>query len=94
MANYIVRRLLIGSVTLLFITFLIYGLIRSMPGDPLLVVMEQMDPGRKLNPEDIRRMRAAFGLDKPWPVAYVQWLGNLARGDLGHSLSRRCPSRG
>lgn len=91
MANYIVRRLLIGAVTLLLITFLIYGLVRSMPGDPLLVAMEQMDPGRKLNPEDFRRMREAFGLDKPWPVAYVEWLGNLAQGDLGRSLSRKVP---
>ena len=34
MFDYVVRRLLIGSVTLLFITFLIYGLARMMPGDP------------------------------------------------------------
>lgn len=91
MLNYLIRRMLISAGTLLLITFLVYGLIRCMPGDPLLVSMEQLDPSKKFNPEDIRRMRESYGLDKPWPVAYVEWLGNLARLDLGNSLPRKEP---
>jgi peptide/nickel transport system permease protein len=91
MLNYLVRRLLLGALTLLLITFVIYGLIRSMPGDPLLVAMEQIDPGRDINRADIERMRKTFGLDKPWPQAYVNWALGLLRLDLGNSLSRNVP---
>lgn len=91
MAAYLLRRLLIGSMTLVLISFIIYALIRAMPGDPLSVQLHQMDPSRELNLEDIERMRKTYGLDKPWPQAYLQWLGNLARLDLGRSLSRKQP---
>ena len=36
-------------------------------------------------------MKRAYGLDKPWPEAYVRWLGNLAQLDLGRSFSRKQP---
>ena len=36
-------------------------------------------------------MKAAYGLDKPWYQAYFVWLGNVARGDLGRSISRKAP---
>jgi peptide/nickel transport system permease protein len=73
------------------ITMFIYGLIRAMPGSPLLVQMSQMDPSRELNEADLERMEKAFGLDKPWYQAYGTWVGNLARRDMGQSLSRKTP---
>ena len=91
MSVYLIRRLLIGALTLLLITLLIYVLIRAMPGDPLLVQLERMGPGQEFNQEDIERMRAAYGLDKPILVAYVEWLGKLVQLDLGTSLSRHLP---
>jgi len=91
MTTFLIRRLLVGSLTLLLITFLMYGLIRSMPGDPLLVQMEQMQPGKKLNMADVERQRAAWGLDKPWPLGYAHWLSRLAHFDLGVSPSRHMP---
>ena len=59
MIHYIIRRLLLGMLTLLLITLFIYGLIRAMPGSPLLVQMAQMDPSRELNEEDLKRMEKA-----------------------------------
>ena len=88
MYHYLARRLLIGLLTLLLITFLAYGLIRMMPGDPLLVKMQALDPGKEMRMEDIERMREMFGLNDPWYVAYFKWLGNLLQGNLGASLSR------
>ena len=88
MTSYIVRRLLLGLLTLLFITFFVYGLIRLMPGDPILVKLEMVDPGRTMRAEDIERMREEFGLNDPWYVAYVNWLGKAVRGDLGESISQ------
>jgi peptide/nickel transport system permease protein len=88
MINYFVRRFLLGLVTLLLITFLVYGLIRMMPGDPLLMKLEAASPDRPIRIEDIERMRAIFGLNDPWYVAYWHWLGNILRGDFGDSISR------
>jgi len=91
MLNYLSRRLLLGAVTLLLITFVIFGLVRNMPGTPLTFQLGEVDPSRKIRQEDIERMEKAYGLDKPWPTAYVQWAGNLARLDLGRSISRKQP---
>jgi peptide/nickel transport system permease protein len=91
MLSFLVRRLAIGALTLLLITFLIFGLIRSMPGTPLTVDNAELDPSRQMTPERIRELEAAYGLDKPWPLAYCKWLGNVARGDLGRSFSRKQP---
>ena len=38
MINYIIRRLLLGALTLVLITFLIYALIRNIPGTPLTLL--------------------------------------------------------
>ncbi len=89
MLSYFVRRTLIGLLTLALITFLIYGLIRAMPGSPM--TGEMMDPSRRLNPADIARMERAFGLDKPWYQAYGVWLTNLVQLDMGRSLHQKQP---
>ncbi|MEQ8846907.1 ABC transporter permease [Botrimarina sp.] len=91
MLDYLIRRLLLGLGTLLLITFVVYGLIRLMPGDPLLVALESMGPDAQTSNEDIERMREMFGLNDPWYVAYFRWLGKTLTGDLGTSLSRNAP---
>lgn len=88
MAQYIARRLLIGAFTLLLITFLVYILVRLMPGDPAKVGIGE-DPSRKLSPADFAELRAYYGLDKPWYVSYLTWLGNVVRFDLGPSFVQK-----
>jgi peptide/nickel transport system permease protein len=90
MATYLLRRVLLGVLTLLVITCFVYGLARAMPGTPLTVQLGE-DPSRKLNPEDQERLRRIYGLDKPWYMGYAQWLGNVVRGDLGRSITRKQP---
>jgi peptide/nickel transport system permease protein len=90
MITFLTRRLLLGILTLLVITCFVYGLARAMPGTPLTAQMGE-DPSRKLNPEDQERLRRIYGLDKPWYAGYAQWLGNVARGDLGRSITRKQP---
>jgi peptide/nickel transport system permease protein len=88
MWNYLARRLLLAVLTLWLVTFLVYGLIRSMPGDPTLVQLEQMGPKAKLRSEDLEQLKRIYGLDKPWPQAYAEWLGRLFQLNLGNSFSR------
>ncbi len=91
MTSYIVRRLLIGCVTLTLITFLVYGLIRNMPGTPLTLDTAESDPSKRISQRDYELLQKAYGLDKPWYTAYFHWLGNLAQLDLGQSIKERKP---
>jgi len=91
MLTYLIRRLFIGAFTLLVITFVIFGLIRSMPGTPLTANMAEQDPSKQLSAAQIKQLEAAYGLDKPWPQAYVHWVGNVLRGDFGHSYASKQP---
>ncbi|MEQ8786863.1 MAG: ABC transporter permease [Pirellulaceae bacterium] len=88
MLNYIIRRLFIGLITLWLITFVVYGLIRAMPGTPVDNQMAMLDPSKEISQADRERMEKLYGLDKPWYVAYFVWIGNVARGDLGNSIPR------
>ncbi|HZZ74241.1 MAG TPA: ABC transporter permease [Pirellulales bacterium] len=85
MLTYIVRRLLIGLLTLWLITFLVYGLIRNMPGDPTVAAKGGEDPSRKQDVARYEKLKEFYGLDKPWYVAYWIWLGHTLHGDLGYS---------
>jgi len=86
MFNYLVRRVALGLVTLLLITFVVYALIRHIPGTPLTADPAMMNPGKMPSAADIRRWERLYGLDKPWYQAYFVWLGNVVRGDLGRSI--------
>jgi len=91
MLNYVFRRTLLGLLTLLLVTCLIYGLIRAMPGSPLTLSIMEMDPSKRLRPEDLEALRSYYGLDKPWYVAYVSWLKSVLSGDLGQSFLFKKP---
>lgn len=88
MTAYLIRRIAIGLLTLLVITFGIYALIRHIPGTPLTADPAMMDPSKQLTPDEIVRLNRLYGLDKPWYQAYWIWLGNVARLDLGKSISQ------
>ena len=90
MATYLLRRLLLGCVTLVAITVVVYGLARNMPGNPLTAQFGE-DPSRRITAEDYARMQRAYGLDQSWPEGYLQWARNLLRGDLGRSITRKQP---
>jgi peptide/nickel transport system permease protein len=89
MLSYLVRRFLLAVLTLFIVTLIVYGLIRFMPGTPLTMAQAAMDPSRKLSAEDVKLLEQAYGLDKPWYVAYFYWMGNVLQGDLGKSFKER-----
>ena len=88
MFHYLIRRIGIGLLTLLLITFLVYGLVRHMPGTPLTADPSMMDPSKQITPEEIVRLEKLYGFDKPWYQAYFVWLNNVVRFDLGKSISQ------
>jgi len=94
MANYLIRRLAFAAVTVLFITFFVYALIRMMPGDPTTTEAAALNPDKPISKEDYKRMQRTFGLDQPWYLAYFKWVGNVARGNLSSSFFHKRPVRG
>lgn len=91
MIYYLIRRLLIGLITLVCITFIVYGIIRQMPGDPTTVAINESDPSQALDKTAFKRMRAEFFLDDPFPVGYGHWLRNVVQGKLGRSTYQKQP---
>jgi peptide/nickel transport system permease protein len=89
MIAYLIRRVLIGILTLGVITMIVYVLIRNMPGTPLTVDLGETDPGKRMSEEDYKLAEKAYELDKPIHVAYFRWLNHLVRGDLGKSFRDR-----
>jgi peptide/nickel transport system permease protein len=88
MLQYVIRRILIGVLTLALVTFVIYALIRKMPGTPLTMDPAMMNPNFMPSPEEIARLNRQYGLDKPWYIAYFIWLDNLIHLDMGEALSQ------
>lgn len=87
MIAYIARRLLQMIPLVLGVTFLSFAIINLMPGSPVM----RLRDNPKIRPEAALALEKQLGLDQPWPVRYVQWLGNLAHGDLGVSLYNQLP---
>lgn len=91
MTRYLINRLLIAIPTLIGITILIFLAMRVLPGDPLAVIMSESSGSYVLSEEDLAAARASLGLDKPLYRQYLDWMGEVVRGDLGSSFWTKEP---
>jgi peptide/nickel transport system permease protein len=82
--NYVLRRLLVAIPSLLIASFIVFTLPRLIPGDVVQLMLEEKAYGK-----DLEDLRARLGLNRPVHVQYLDWLGQVARGDLGESLWTR-----
>lgn len=81
MIGLVVKRLIATVPVLLVVAIVIFAVLRLTPGDPATLVA-----GDAASQEQIAEIRRNMGLDQPVPVQFVQWLGNMVRGDFGISL--------
>ena len=84
MRIYIVKRLLQAVPTLLVISFLIFSILYLTPGDPVLLMIGSSETD-SVDPAVYEAVRRDLGLDKPFFVRYVDYIGNAVRGNLGRS---------
>ena len=82
MTAYVVRRLLLMVPVAFLVTIGVFMLIHLSPGDPALILL-----GEDRTPQAIAQIHQQLGLDKPLYVQYLIWLGRLAHGDLGTSIT-------
>jgi ABC-type dipeptide/oligopeptide/nickel transport system permease component len=87
--KYIIRRL-IGAIPVLFgLSIILFAFIHLLPGDPAATIL-----GQHARPELVAAMRARLGLDLPLWQQYVNYLADLAHGNLGNSFVNNRPVLG
>ncbi len=89
MQRYIMIRLLTGLVTLVGVSMIIFIILRIVPGDPAIVVLQQKygeNFEQFVTADQIRDERARIGADRPLPTQYLSWVGGMLRGDFGRSF--------
>ncbi|PYM20190.1 MAG: peptide ABC transporter [Candidatus Rokuibacteriota bacterium] len=86
MRRYVARRIAALVATLVFVSALVFVVVRVLPGDPASIML-----GTEGSPEALARLRDAMGLNRPLPVQYAEWMGGALRGDLGRSLQYDVP---
>jgi len=86
MLSYSIRRLLILIPMLLILSFLVYLGLELTPGDAVsYMISPEMLSG--VSAADLDALRESLGLNDPFMLRYVKWLGGVVQGDFGYSLS-------
>lgn len=88
MANYIMARVLAIIPTILLLLFVVVVLLRLLPGNAVDILLAEQAGGDKVSHD---QLEARLGLDKSLPEAYIDYTGNVLKGDLGNSLWSRKP---
>src|SRR6201993_2745303 len=85
MGQFMIRRTFYALVTLFILSLTIFTVVR-LTGDPVTLLAE---PGARA--EDLDRVRAEWGLDRPWPMQYLAFARNILTGQLGKSFNYEMP---
>ena len=86
MLTFILRRLLSAIPTLVLVSLFVFTLQQLLPGDPVLAMA-----GEERDPAVIEYLRDKYRLNDPVPVQYLNWVGNVLKGDFGTSLRTEQP---
>lgn len=86
MQAYMMRRLVLFFPTLLFLSLIVFVIMRIVPGDPAEAILAGPTGEGSYTQEDLQRLRQTLGLDRPLPVQYAEWLWGMVRLDMGTSL--------
>src|SRR2546425_6260918 len=86
MLTFVTRRLLLAVPVLLGVVFVVMLTIDLLPGDAVTLML-----GEHATKDAVANLRAHLGLDKPFLVRYLDYVGQLLRGDLGRSIQQNRP---
>jgi peptide/nickel transport system permease protein len=85
---FMARRLLLACVVLAIVSVATFSLSHAVPGDPISLILGDRQAD---NPEVRAALERRWGFDKPLPLQYFYYVGNLLRGDWGESIASRTP---
>jgi peptide/nickel transport system permease protein len=86
MLRYAFRRLLALVPVLIGVSVIVFLFLHLIPGDSATAIL-----GEHATADAITQLRAAYGLDQPWPTQYVIFMGHVLQGDLGRSIRSNNP---
>ena len=89
MLAYVLSRLLAVVPVMAVVALVVFSLLYLSPGDPAAVLA-----GDQATLEDIAKLRAALGLDRPFLARFASWIGGVLQGDLGTSVFSNRPVSG
>ena len=81
MLRYALRRILALVPVLIGVSVIVFLFLHLIPGDSATAIL-----GEHATPDAIVQLRAAYGLDQPWPTQYALFVGHILQGDLGRSI--------
>ncbi len=88
MGRFLAQRLPVTLLVLWGVSVLTFVLVATLPGD---MANSLLGTAGSLNQQALLDLREELGLDRPWYVRYVEWLGDLVRGDLGYGATYNAP---
>lgn len=91
MWQYIVKRILLMIPTLLGAALVVFLLMNVVPGDTALLILGTGEQGGDVNLQDLERLRAKLGLNRPLHEQFFSWLWGIVRFDFGTSLWSGAP---
>jgi peptide/nickel transport system permease protein len=86
LTGFVVRRLLLGLLTLFISSVIIFAATQALPGDAARSIL-----GRSATPESLAELRRQLGLDKSVLQQYWEWISGVVTGDFGTSLANGLP---
>ena len=86
MLRYALRRIRRWGPVLIGVSVIVFLFLHLIPGDSATAIL-----GEHATPDAIVQLRAAYGLDQPWPTQYVLFVGHILHGDLGKSIRSNVP---
>ena len=92
MLSFIIRRLLLAIATMWAITVLSFIIIQLPPGDFVDAYIARLSSsGSSVSAAEALNLRALYGLDQPYIVQYLKWMGRILKGDFGESMEWQRP---
>jgi peptide/nickel transport system permease protein len=82
--RYVLQRMLLVVPTLIGVTIAVSLMVRFIPGGAASAFCSE-----GCTEDQVKQIEASLGLDRPWPVQYVSWVGGALRGDLGEGFQNR-----
>lgn len=81
--RFVIKKLLIGVLVVLFVSALVFSIMQLMPGDTISLMFPE---GSRVSADKIAEMKTKWGLDQPPVVQFFYWLKNILHGDFGTSI--------
>src|SRR3954454_9310853 len=86
MFAYVIRRVLATIPVMAIVALFVFSLLYLAPGDPAAVIA-----GDQATPQDVERIRASLGLDRPYLIRFGEWFWNILTGHMGVSIFTNLP---